>query len=176
MGVEVFEVKKPFEAKLDRVSPIPMPGGGISSKTAGGKNGGTYLLSHDWNNSAIAVNRLLGEPGRENGTFDVYWTAESRHEGAKEIPAGTIVVRQKGGKDPGEGLAELERKARVYFVPTRARLDTPAWKLRAPRIGVYQPWTANMDEGWTRWLLEQYGFPYTTIHNDDVRAGKLGEK
>ncbi|MCI0403473.1 MAG: hypothetical protein L0212_08120, partial [Acidobacteria bacterium] len=47
---------------------------------------------------------------------------------------------------------------------------------RAPRVGLYQPWTASMDEGWTRWLLEQYEFPYTTLHNADIKAGKLGEK
>jgi hypothetical protein len=42
---------------------------------------------------------------------------------------------------------------------------------------MYQPWTGgNMDEGWTRWVLEQYGFQSTAIHNDDVRAGNLREK
>jgi hypothetical protein len=45
-----------------------------------------------------------------------------------------------------------------------------------PRVGLYQPWTANMDEGWTRWVLEQYEFPYTTLHNADVKAGRLREK
>ncbi len=47
---------------------------------------------------------------------------------------------------------------------------------RAPRIGFYQPWTSNMDEGWTRWVLEQYEFPYTTIHNAEIKAAKLREK
>ena len=46
----------------------------------------------------------------------------------------------------------------------------------APRIGFYQPWTGNMDEGWTRWVLEQYEFGYTTLHNADIKAGKLREK
>jgi hypothetical protein len=32
--------------------------------------------------------------------------------------------------------------------------------MRAPRIAMYQSWTANMDEGWTRWVLEHYEFPY----------------
>jgi hypothetical protein len=45
-----------------------------------------------------------------------------------------------------------------------------------PRIGFYQPWTSNMDEGWTRWVLEQHGFLYTTIHNADLRAGKLRDR
>jgi hypothetical protein len=48
---------------------------------------------------------------------------------------------------------------------------------RAPRIGMYQPWGGgNMDEGWTRWVLEQYGFASTPLHNADVRAGKLRDR
>ena len=53
----------------------------------------------------------------------------------------------------------------------------PALRIRAPRIGMYQPFGGgNMDEGWTRWVLEQYGFQYTTLHNADVRAGALKDK
>jgi len=48
--------------------------------------------------------------------------------------------------------------------------------MRAPRVGMYQSWTGNMDEGWTRWILERYEFPYTTLHNKDIQAGKLREK
>lgn len=33
-----------------------------------------------------------------------------------------------------------------------------------------------MDEGWTRWVLEQYEFSLTSIHNADIRAGKLRQK
>ncbi len=33
-----------------------------------------------------------------------------------------------------------------------------------------------MDEGWTRWLLEQFGFAYTTVHNADLQAGGLRQK
>jgi hypothetical protein len=42
--------------------------------------------------------------------------------------------------------------------------------IKKPRIGLYQPWTGSMDEGWTRWTLEQYGFSYTTIHPEDFRT------
>jgi hypothetical protein len=33
-----------------------------------------------------------------------------------------------------------------------------------------------MDEGWTRWLLEQYGFELINIRNGDFRALPLGER
>jgi hypothetical protein len=45
--------------------------------------------------------------------------------------------------------------------------------LRAPRVGVYKPWIASMDEGWTRFVLEQYGFEPKTLDNKAVRAGLL---
>ena len=47
---------------------------------------------------------------------------------------------------------------------------------KQPRVALYQSWTANMDEGWTRWLLEQFGFAFTSVHNSDIKAGALQEK
>ena len=45
--------------------------------------------------------------------------------------------------------------------------------LHLPRVALYQPWTASMDEGWTRWVLEQHEIDYTTLHNAEIRAGNL---
>ena len=42
-----------------------------------------------------------------------------------------------------------------------------------PRIGLYRPWAASMDEGWTRWLLEEHDFEFTSLRTADVRAGDL---
>jgi hypothetical protein len=51
------------------------------------------------------------------------------------------------------------------------------WRqLNRPRIALYRSWIANMDEGWTRWLLEQFGFTYTSVHNSDLQAGGLRQK
>ena len=44
---------------------------------------------------------------------------------------------------------------------------------KRPRIGLYKSWMADIDEGWTRWLLEQFGFAYKTLRNADVQAGNL---
>lgn len=54
--------------------------------------------------------------------------------------------------------------------------EQPVWRQRAVRLAVYQPWTACIDEGWARWVLEQYGVTYTTLHNADVRQGSLRER
>jgi hypothetical protein len=47
---------------------------------------------------------------------------------------------------------------------------------RMPRVALYKPWTANMDEGWTRWVLEQFRFPYTSVTDSAVKAGGLRAK
>jgi len=48
--------------------------------------------------------------------------------------------------------------------------------IRQPRIGLYRPWRASMDEGWTRWLLERYGFDFTSVYNHDIVAGDLRDR
>ena len=45
-----------------------------------------------------------------------------------------------------------------------------------PRVGLYRPWTASMDEGWTRWLLESYGFDFQNVYNSEMRAGRLSDR
>jgi len=47
--------------------------------------------------------------------------------------------------------------------------------IKARRIGLYRPWVASIDEGWTRWILEQYQFPFASLYNADVIAGHLRE-
>jgi hypothetical protein len=44
---------------------------------------------------------------------------------------------------------------------------------RAPRVAIYQSYSPSMDEGWTRWVLDHYEFPFTPVHNSDIQAGKL---
>jgi hypothetical protein len=46
--------------------------------------------------------------------------------------------------------------------------------LRKARIGVFQPHTASMDEGWTRWLFEQYGLEFATLHPSDFKSSLTG--
>jgi hypothetical protein len=45
--------------------------------------------------------------------------------------------------------------------------------VKAARVGLYRPWTASMDEGWTRWILEQYKFPFKSLYNADIKGGHL---
>jgi len=48
-----------------------------------------------------------------------------------------------------------------------------AVRIERPRIGLYKSYVPEIDEGWTRWVLEQFGFPYTSLRNPDIEAGGL---
>src|SRR5207237_4688829 len=41
-----------------------------------------------------------------------------------------------------------------------------------PRVAIYKPWSANLGEGWTRWLLDTYGFKPASLSPQDVKSGK----
>jgi hypothetical protein len=87
------------------------------------------------------------------------------------LPAGTLVLDVAGQQAAARVLADLG-------LPLAPLAEPPAGatKLRAPRVGLYKPWVASMDEGWTRFLLERYGFAPATLDNAAIRAGKLGAK
>lgn len=73
------------------------------------------------------------------------------------------------GKAPIRG--ELERFTQV---PDLKKVDPLGGQ--KPRVALYQSWNASMDEGWTRFVWEQYGVAYTTVHNEDLRKGNLGDR
>lgn len=45
--------------------------------------------------------------------------------------------------------------------------------LRKPRVALYQSHIPSMDEGWTRWILEQFGWDYSRLPNARIRQGRL---
>ncbi len=52
--------------------------------------------------------------------------------------------------------------------PAREAVELPR-----PRIGLYRSFVPSIDEGWTRWLLEEFGFRYASVRNPDIAAGNL---
>lgn len=46
---------------------------------------------------------------------------------------------------------------------------------KTSRIGLYKSYVPSIDEGWTRWLLEDFHFPYQSVRNPDIDAGNLRE-
>ncbi|UCE40675.1 MAG: hypothetical protein JSV17_14685 [Candidatus Aminicenantes bacterium] len=155
MGVETIFVKKPFEADLAKLQQIVLPPGNISG------TGSKYLLDHQPNNSLVAVNRLLKKG------YEISWIKDEVMVNGKTYAPGAIVV---GGSGLAETMKELSRSLGVDVVAADIPISDSI-RIRSPKTALYQPWGGNMDEGWTRWLLEQNEFPFETIHPEDLRQG-----
>ena len=92
----------------------------------------------------------------------------------KDWPAGTVFLDETA-------FRAAEPVAATAGVPISSLSKNPLGSspgvasLSAPRVGLYKPWVASMDEGWTRWILEQYGFAPKSLDNKTIRGGKLRE-
>ncbi len=162
LGVDTVFVKDalPASLKLTPVKELPA----IAGEVAG--TGQRFMFDYKGPDTAVAINRLLKDG------------AHVSFEGPSRV-AVTGVPRSKVdqvAKDFGLQVKASDLRTK-NAEPRTQSVDSAVASFRAPRVAMYQPWTGgNMDEGWTRWVLEQYEFNLTSIHNNDVRAGKLRQK
>ena len=82
----------------------------------------------------------------------------------------------RGGRYVINGLSSTDQDDLVKSLALVAERVSPAASpLKKPRIGVFSAPT-SMDEGWTRWVLDQYGFEYVRVPGADIQAGHLRDK
>ena len=156
MGVTVDRLETSFTADGTALADYVTPSPGRVTRGSFG-----YLLSHRQNASMKAVNRLLamGE--------SVHW-AGAPFDGH---PRGTILI--DAGDETFDRLTALARELGLDIDALDARPDVVMHTLQHARVGLYKSWVANMDEGWTRWLLEDYDFDLTSLVDNDIRKGDL---
>jgi hypothetical protein len=160
LGVDHVFVRRPLEAsvKLAKLTAAPRIDGRVTG-TASARQ--PYVFEYRGPDDARAMNRLLKDGAR----LALEPAADAR-------PARVWVS--------GANRSSLDAAAATFGVRLSAAeggAPAAAVAIKAPRIGMYSPWTGgNMDEGWTRWVLEQYEFGLTTLHNAELRAGKLRDR
>ncbi len=173
MGVRVVEVARPFRAPLERLVEPVAPVGHVRDISEGrGASEVVWLLDTRANRAFSAVNEILA-----SGLFRVERLRREVTLQGRTYPAGSFVLSAaEGGRQSRaelqRTLQEIARRHGVDFQATRERLPESA-PLARRRIGLYRSWVPSMDEGWTRWVLEQFGFPYRTLRDADIRAGDL---
>jgi hypothetical protein len=162
MGVDVVKVEEAFEANVARLSDYVLPGPGVVTDGDFG-----YVLSHRENRSAKAVNRLLRSGDR------VYWASAEFSSDGSAFEKGAIVVERGDGTEARVRTLASELGLSFHGISERPEVEMQA--LRVAKVGLYKSWVANIDEGWTRWLLENYDFDLTTLQDADLRARSLSD-
>ena len=165
MGVDFTRVLEGFDGPFAKVPDlVSVERGGI---VGGGRAG--WLIDHQANNSFILTNRLL-EAGSE-----VDWVREPLENGERDFAAGAIWVpySPQAATIVASATAELGIDAFARgSAPSRGGLI----ELRQPRIGLVDKYGGVIASGWTRWLLEQYEFPFSVVYPGELDQGDLGSK
>ncbi len=161
LGVDTVPANTPVdarEAKLERISTPEWPGDSVRRSRQG------YLIPHSADTAFTALNRLLKAKKK------VYWLKQPHEDGAvgdMYIPADEI--------KPDE-LSRISQEAHVPILSLKAAPRGDALQVATTRVGLYKPWAASMDEGWTRWLLERYEFNYQNLSNEEIKDGGFQSK
>lgn len=162
MGVEVDAVAQPVSEQqrsgLKRINKAMAAPGEIRG------SGRVYTLSHDTNASFLAINDALAAGGSVSFARTPAETPEGKESGA-------IVI---SGVDRTKMSAIA--KQRTVSAVTLSNVPASTLPVHKARIGLYRPWVASIDEGWTRWILEQYGFAPTSLYNAGLQAGHLRQR
>ncbi len=176
MGVDIRTLDRAFElplmSRLTASTPAPPTEGHIW----GERKPGYYIVDARGTAGALALNRLLGSGAPVSflpGAMDV---------NGYRYPAGSLVVAAVKEAEPVLTAIAKQLNLRVDGAkgkpppsPAAASSAVPRTAGR-PRVAIYKPAGDNGDEGWTRWLLEQYEFPFTSADSMVVRAGNLRAK
>ena len=162
MGVETAVVTEPLSesqrASLKRIDRAELPDSTVDG------TGPVFVLSHQANASFAAVNEILSAGGQVSFSKTEITTPNGSESGA-------ILVSNLDRARMGEIV-------RKHSVPALAVAKTPVdvVSTKKPRVGLYRSWTGNIDEGWTRWILENYGFAPVSLRNGDIQAGHLQDR
>ncbi len=157
MGVRVDPLDNLPEARLELIDrPIKLNG-----KVQVGAAG--YKLDGRLNDSFTAVSLLL------DNKIQVLRSDLK----TDELNPGDFIVPQA----PSAVLESIASRTGVDFWPLNSLPAEGTHRVRRLRVGLYQRYyTGNMEEGWTRLLLEKFELPYLTIKDEDIKSGRLSRK
>jgi hypothetical protein len=162
MGVQYDRILDGFDGPFEKLSDIVKPPAGAIEPIA---EAAGYFLSHQLNDAFIAVNRLL-KAGAE-----VDWTKNAATIDGRTWPAGTMFIPATASVMPI--LQQLSVEKGLSFTAVATRPSGELIKLSPVRIGLWDTYGGSVTSGWTRWLLEQFEFPFDVVYAKTLDAGDL---
>ena len=154
MGLEFDRILEPFDGPFETI-----PYGeeqkhkGSFTKLAGAVG---YTFSTKENASYILMNDLLKEgiEVEKNSEF-FYVTASDK----------AVSILENAAAKHGVKITGVQQK-----------LNMGAVGLKPSRIALWDVYGGSMPSGWTRWIFEQYHFPFTVVFAKEIDAGNLKSK
>lgn len=156
MGVKVCPVNEKVNGDLAVLKEPLLPQGKVEEG-----RGDYYCLDGRLNDSFWAINLLLD---RKEGKI---WRVD---QAQGELKPGDFIVNQFNL----ETLTKIAKETGIDFKALDKLPSQGIHELKRFRIAMYQRyWGGNMDEGWTRLVLEKFAFPYDSLKDKEIKEGKL---
>ena len=157
MGVRVDPVESTVNRELETVDKPLSPVGEVTRGEFG------FVLDGRLNDSFKAANLLLAK------NVEVR-RATTAGEGVR---IGDFIVATSAADTI---VTEVAQTTGVDFLALDTNVRNMSQLLRPNRVGMYQRYYGgNMDEGWTRWLLEDFAFSYNTLMDAAITDGNLND-
>ncbi len=119
------------------------------------------------------IEKPFAVPAHPATTFEFELSGQRPADGS--LAASDIETWRAANKIWATGASVWRDTASGSFFPRKPSSGNVV-EIKQPRIGLYQSYMPAMDEGWTRWLLENFGFAYKDVLNPEIAAGGLRQK
>ncbi|MEO5815950.1 MAG: M14 metallopeptidase family protein [Gemmatimonadaceae bacterium] len=145
MGIRFDRILDGFTGPFEKVGPwtVTPPAGHVVASS--GANG--FTMSGRVNDAAIAANRMLKSGRQVSRLADGDWYVSGRIDSS---------LTQLGLNLTGTSVAPAN-----------------GFPMRTPRIGLWDTYGGSMTAGWTRWILEQFEFPFERVFAPTLDKGDL---
>jgi hypothetical protein len=165
MGLEVVNVDEPFDMPRGAWGEVDRAVGRVAGVTTDTGVAG-YLVHGNANWMYRGIASTLAETrGAARTTAPVTTASGEVAPGAYWVPGMRAATARALASEHGLTLTGVAQ------APPSSSLAP----VRMPRVAIYRSWQAPMPEGWTRWVLTQYGFAWENVWDQDVQQGRLSD-
>ncbi|MGH7455184.1 MAG: hypothetical protein ACRENG_27765, partial [bacterium] len=109
------------------------------------------------------ANRLL------KNNQPVLWNRDRAAE--KNLASGHLLI--SAVQTSSEELTKASQNLNVNITTITGVDNNKALRLKRPRVGLYRSYAPTADEGWTRFVLDEFEFEYKTLEDGDLRRGEF---
>jgi Zinc carboxypeptidase len=181
MGVTVVEVKTPLTQDI-RAAMEPLGIGATAVSDTSTEDAAPFdsVPGPGFDTNAVAA-AIVPPAGRITGSGPAVSIDRVQNNAFRAVnaawKAGAKVRVDADGRFLLSGMpdAALRRLVQSLALQTEKTVVSGT-ELSRPRVGLYQSWNASIDAGWTQWLLENYGFEFSTVRPADVKAGAIRQR
>jgi Zinc carboxypeptidase len=178
MGVRVVRLKTPLSDEMRvkmqllgpmpdfRSKPVPYAASAVDAAPFDSVPGAGF----DTSSSAAAIVPPAGRVSGAGATLTVDPAENNAYRAINYAWTHGAQVTLANGRYGIVGLSDSQETELITSLALVAERSNGGRVIKRPRIGLFRPWSGSMDEGWTRWVLEQYGFEYLTLRPADFKT------